>query len=102
MSVTEVVVEGTLKPDGTLELNEKPGLSPGRVVVVLRQQSAPVAPTGDWWQFMQDARKRMEQTGSRFLDEAELKARIEQLREDDRIDELLRDADAQRKKSERS
>jgi hypothetical protein len=29
MSLTEVVVEGTLKPDGTLDLDQKPGLSPG-------------------------------------------------------------------------
>lgn len=39
MSFTEIVVEGTLKPDGTLELDEKPNLSPGRVKVIL--QSAP-------------------------------------------------------------
>jgi hypothetical protein len=31
MSLTEVVVEGTLKPDGMLELDQKPSLSPGRV-----------------------------------------------------------------------
>jgi hypothetical protein len=40
MSLHEVVVEGTLKPDGTLELDEKPSLSPGRVKVML--QSAQV------------------------------------------------------------
>jgi hypothetical protein len=37
MSLTEIVVEGTLNPDGTLELDQKPNLSPGRVTVVLRQ-----------------------------------------------------------------
>ena len=37
MSLTEAVIEGTLKPDGTLELDEKPKLPPGRVKVVLRQ-----------------------------------------------------------------
>ena len=36
MSFTEIVVEGTLKPDGTLELDEKPNLSPGRVKVILQ------------------------------------------------------------------
>jgi hypothetical protein len=36
MSLGEVVMEGTLKPDGTLELDQKPNLSPGRVQVVLR------------------------------------------------------------------
>jgi hypothetical protein len=36
MSLSEVAVQGTLKPDGTLELDHKPNLSPGRVTVVLR------------------------------------------------------------------
>jgi hypothetical protein len=39
VSLSEVVIEGTLKPDGTLELDQKPSLSPGRVKVIL--QSAP-------------------------------------------------------------
>jgi hypothetical protein len=47
MSFTEVVVEGTLKPDGTLELDRKPNLAPGRVRVVLRQESTPDLPPGD-------------------------------------------------------
>jgi hypothetical protein len=37
MSLTETIVQGTLKPDGTLELDRKPDLPPGRVTVVLRQ-----------------------------------------------------------------
>ena len=37
MSLHEIVVEGTLKPDGTLELDQKPNLPPGRVQVVLRK-----------------------------------------------------------------
>jgi hypothetical protein len=44
MSFTEVVVEGTLKPDGTLELDQKPGLSPGRVQVIVKPLAA--TPTG--------------------------------------------------------
>jgi hypothetical protein len=30
MSLSEVIIEGTLKPDGTLELDKKPNLTPGR------------------------------------------------------------------------
>ena len=45
MSVTETVIEGTLKPDGTLELDQKPNLSPGRVQV--RVQPLAVLPEGD-------------------------------------------------------
>jgi hypothetical protein len=40
VSLGEVVVEGTLKPDGTLDLDEKPSLSPGRVKVILQPASA--------------------------------------------------------------
>jgi hypothetical protein len=44
MSLREVVVEGTLKPDGTLELDQKPSLSPGRVQVIVKPLTA--APAG--------------------------------------------------------
>jgi hypothetical protein len=51
MSLTEVVIEGTLKPDGTLELDEKPSLPPGRVQVIV--QSLPELPEGDpFWDMM--------------------------------------------------
>ena len=40
MSPSEVVIEGTLKPDGTLELDQKPGLAPGRVKVTLQPAQA--------------------------------------------------------------
>lgn len=44
MSLTEAVIEGTLKPDGTLELDQKPNLSPGRVQVIVQSLSI-LAPT---------------------------------------------------------
>jgi hypothetical protein len=44
MSLTETVIEGTLKPDGTLELDQKPNLSPGRVQVIVQPLLKP-APT---------------------------------------------------------
>jgi hypothetical protein len=44
MSLTEVVVEGTLKPDGTLELDQKPSLAPGRVTVILQSAQASTTP----------------------------------------------------------
>src|SRR5438309_1850167 len=54
MSLTETVIEGTLKPDGTLELDEKPNLPPGRVKVVLRQEVKIALPNDDpFWQRMQ-------------------------------------------------
>lgn len=51
MSLSEVVVNGTLKSDGTLELDEKPGLAPGRVQVIV--QALPELPVGDpFWDMM--------------------------------------------------
>ncbi len=54
MSLQEIVIEGTLKPDGTLELDQKPNLLPGRVTVVLRQEAEALLPKDDpFWQRMQ-------------------------------------------------
>jgi len=99
MSLNEVVVEGTLLPDGTLELDQKPNLSPGRVTVVLRQESVPAPLKENWWQYLQRIRAEREASGYPFMNEEELKAHIEWLREGDRIDDLLREAIQQRQKS---
>lgn len=100
MSVSEVVIEGTLQPDGTLKLDHQPNLPPGRVTVVMRQQIEEVAPTENWWQFLQRSRKELEASGAKFMNEEELKAHADWLREPDRIDELLRQADEERPQRE--
>jgi hypothetical protein len=41
MSGGEGVVQGTLKPDGMLELDQKPDLPPGRVTGILRPERVP-------------------------------------------------------------
>ena len=99
MSPTETVIEGTLKPDGTLELDQKPNLPPGRVLVVLRQEIEP-PPTEGWWPFMQEARKKMEEAGCHFMDEKEMQVHIDWLREEYRIDEMLRGTNEQLPKRE--
>jgi len=49
MSATHVVVEGTPKPDGSLELDSKPNLPPGRVQLIV--QPLPELPKDDpFWQ----------------------------------------------------
>ena len=54
MSQTETVIEGLLKPDGTLVLDQRPNLPAGRVTVVLRQEVEMVLPKNDpFWQRMQ-------------------------------------------------
>jgi hypothetical protein len=100
MSFHEVMIEGTLQPDGTLQLDEKPKLAPGRVTVVLRQEEKAAPLQEDWFQFMLSARKKMEAAGCRFMDEKEVQAHIERLREGDPIDELLQEAEKQHQKPE--
>jgi hypothetical protein len=95
MSIREIVLGGTLRPDGTLELDRKPELPPGRVQVVLRPAPEAAPPAEDWWQFMQRARKDLEVSGASFMTEEELSAHVGWLREGDRIDDLLRQSEAE-------
>ena len=55
MSLIETVIKGTLKPDGTLELDAKPNLPAGRVKVVLRQETEEARPAETpLWRRMQE------------------------------------------------
>lgn len=52
MIATHIVVEAVLKPDGTLELDSKVALPPGRVQLIV--QSLADLPSGDpFWQTME-------------------------------------------------
>jgi hypothetical protein len=102
MPLQEITIGATLKPDGTLELDEKPSPPPGRVTVVLKQGSESALPKEDWWQFLQRARTQLEASGATFMHEEEIKAHIEWLGEPDQIDELLRQADHERRPGEPS
>lgn len=44
----QVIVQGTLKPDGTLELDQRPTLAPGRVRVTVESVSEPARPDRFW------------------------------------------------------
>ncbi len=103
MSLHEIVVEGTLKPDGTLELDQKPNLPPGRVQVVLRSAEEPAPTQEGWWPYLQRIRAEREAAGYPFMNEEEVTAYIEELRaDDDRIEEAYRLAEEARKKAEPS
>jgi hypothetical protein len=103
MGPGEIIVQGTLKSDGTLELDETPSLSPGRVTVVLRQEAATMPPSEGWWPYMQRVRSEREAAGYHFLNEGEMQAHLDWLREEeDRIDQLHREMDLERRITERS
>jgi hypothetical protein len=64
--------------------------------VVLRQESEPVPAQEDLLSFIDKARKRMEEAGCHFMDDKEMAAHLEWLREGDWVDDLLRQADGER------
>ena len=83
MSRTETVIAGTLKPDGTLELDEKPNLSPGRVQVIV-QPLAPPAPTGRGLvEVMDEIRANQRARGYRGRTLEEMQAEEQQRQEED-------------------
>ncbi len=101
MSLTEIVVQGTLHPDGTLQLDEKPNLSPGRVKVILQPVEEPPQTQEGWWPYMQRIRAEREAAGYHFMNEAEMQAHLDGLREDeDRIDRIHKEIDLEKRKGE--
>ena len=66
MATDQVVVRGTGKPDGSLELDSAPNLPAGPVEVVLRSLSSSVQSDEDWWQYLQRARAELEAKGGPF------------------------------------
>ena len=79
MSLNEMVIEGTLKPDGTLELDEKLNLPPGRVKVTVQ--------TEDWLRYLKRCRAELEASGATFRRGVDIEAEIDEIRgESERVD----------------
>ena len=79
MNSMQVVLQGWLNPDGSLELSAKPPLPVGAVEVTIRSL-APDATHQDWWQYLQRARSELESSGHRFRTKDEIDSEIEALR----------------------
>ncbi|MBI1916313.1 MAG: hypothetical protein HYS12_16515 [Planctomycetes bacterium] len=81
MSPTQVEVQGTLQPDGTLVLDEKPALPPGRVRVtvqpVLDYTQTPL------WKFFEQLRAEQQARGFVPRSKEEIDADIAALREEE-------------------
>jgi hypothetical protein len=105
MSLEEIVVAGTLKPDGTLELDEKPNLAPGRVQVTV--VPLPELPPDDpFWQRMRAMWERQKARGFVPRTAAEVEAESRQVREEweermRRIEQTRAEAEALRAARER-
>lgn len=91
MNASQVVVRGTLRSDGTLELDDPPSLPAGPVEVVLRPLTSAGAQGEDWWQYLKRVRSEAEAAGGPFLTQEEIDSEREEFRNgDERIDHLLR------------
>ena len=91
MATVHVVVRGTLKPDGRLELDSPPNLPAGPVEVVLRSLASPDPGNEDWWQYLQQVRAELEAVGGPFLTEEAIDKERQDFRGgDDRIEEMYR------------
>jgi hypothetical protein len=84
-----IVVQGTLKPDGTLELDQKVDLPAGRVQVTV--QPLPEQADDPFWQRMRAAWERQKASGHAPRTREEIDAAVEALREE--AEEEVREAE---------
>ena len=101
MKPPEEALTGTLRTDGTLELDAKPNLPPGRVRVVLQAVGEPEQQEENWWDYMQRTRRELEAMNYPTMTTAEVESYVEWLRgDDDRIEEAYRQAEEERRRRE--
>jgi hypothetical protein len=82
MSETQIVVEGALQSDGTLVLDEKPNLPPGRVRVTMQAVPPPVGPENDILAVLQRIWAAQDARGYVPRTREEVDAEINALRDD--------------------
>ncbi len=81
MATPSLEVLGTVRADGTLELDEKLSVSPGRVKVRVEAVPMPEAkPAEGLVEFVDRLRREMEEAGHKFRTKEEIDAEIEELR----------------------
>jgi hypothetical protein len=97
MVTTSLEVLGTVRPDGTLELDERLNVSPGRVKVRVESIEQGAQPSESLPQFVERLRREMEAAGSPSMNDDEVTDWVEELRsEEDRVEEAYRQAEDKR------
>ena len=89
MSTRPIIVEATLRPDGTLEPHEKLALPPGRVQLVV--QPLPDLPDDPFWQMMKRIWAGQKSRGQVPRTREEIDAELEQM--DSEADEEMRETE---------
>ncbi len=82
MNATHLTTTGTIKPDGTLELDGKTNLPPGRVRVTLSIVAESPAKKEDTWEVLQRIWKENEALGLKRRTAEEIDAYINALRDE--------------------
>jgi hypothetical protein len=92
MATTILETLGTIRPDGTLELDQKLAVPPGRVKVRVEPIEAPVQPKESLVEYVQRSRRELEEAGHKFRTKEEIEAELEEMRRewDNRLEELDR------------
>jgi hypothetical protein len=87
---TAIEIQGTLREDGTLQLDQKPNLPPGRVRVIV--QAIPDLKQTDIWQFFERMWAEQRARGHVSRSKEEIDADLEAARQEDeeRMQELER------------
>ena len=75
-------MEGTLKPDGSLEVAEKFGLPPGRVRVTVEVLDEADSSGEDWFEYLQRARAERESAAAGLRTREEIDAEINAMRDE--------------------
>jgi hypothetical protein len=81
MSAESITIEGTLRPDGTVQLDKPPALPPGRVRVVLQQIETQATGEG-WWDVLGRIREEQRRRGHQGRSKEEIDAEIRALRDE--------------------
>jgi hypothetical protein len=72
MNAEQVLIQGTLRPDGIVVLAQAPPLRAGPVEVLIRviPESGPTGET--WWEYLQRARAELLEKGQAFRTKEEI------------------------------
>ena len=87
MNPSAVIVRGTLKEDGTLELDEKPNLPPGRVQLIVQHLPQGAEARPGWWEVLQQIWKDQEARGYKGRTREEIDADVAAERAEEEEDE---------------
>jgi len=80
MATTALEMLGTVRSDGTLDLDHKVPVPPGRVRVRVEPVESPVPPAQGLVQFVQSLRQEMAAAGHQFRTKEEIDAEIDEMR----------------------